>query len=194
MSKKFVKNFFFLIFLILIAIIFFFQIFNKNKDQKIKIDQSTIEKIEESYSNSNIIENVNYTSKDVKGNEYNVKSLKGEIDYSDPDTIYLTNVEALIKLNNSNNIKIRSDFGKYNTANFDTIFSKNVIIKYLDNTITGDYLDFSFKRNTMIISRNVIYSNSDNILKSDVVEINIATKDTKIFMYEKKKKVNIKNK
>jgi len=193
MSKKFVKIFFFLIFLILVTIICF-QIFNKDKDQKIEIDQPIIEKIEENYSNSNIIENVNYTSKDSKGNEYNVKSLKGEIDYSDPDTIYLTNVEALIKLTNSNNIKIRSDFGKYNTTNFDTIFSKNVIIKYLDNTITGDYLDFSFKRNTMIISRNVIYTNSDNILKSDVVEIDIATKDTKIFMYEKKKKVNIKNK
>ena len=193
MSKKFVKNFFFLIFLILVTIIYF-QIFYKDKDQKIKIDQSLIEKIEENYSNSNIIENVNYTSKDSKGNEYNVKSLKGEIDYSDPDTIYLTNVEALIKLTNSNNIKIRSDFGKYNTANFDTIFSKNVIIKYLDNTITGDYLDFSFKRNTMIISRNVIYTNSENILKSDVMEVDIVTKDTKIFMYEKKKKVNIKNK
>ena len=193
MSKKFVKNFFFLIFLILVTIIYF-QIFYKDKDQKIKIDQSIIEEIEENYSNSNIIENVNYASKDSRGNEYNVKSLKGEIDYSDPDTIYLTNVEALIKLTNSNNIKIRSDFGKYNTANFDTIFSKNVIIKYLDNTITGDYLDFSFKRNTMIISRNVIYTNSENILKSDVVEIDIVTKDTKIFMYEKKKKVNIKNK
>ena len=193
MSKKFVKIFFFLFFLILVGIIYF-KIFGKGKDQKIKIDQPIIEIIEENYDNSNIIENVNYTSKDSKGNEYNVKSLKGEIDYSDPDTIYLTNVEALIKLTNSNNIKIRSDFGKYNTTNLDTIFSKNVIIKYLDNTITGDYLDFSLKRNTMIISRNVIYTNSDNILKSDVVEIDIATKDTKIFMYEKKNKVNIKNK
>ena len=46
----------------------------------------------------------------------------------------------------------------------------------------------------MIISRNVIYTNLENILKADVVEINIKTKDTKIFMYEENKKVNIKNK
>ena len=196
MSKKFVKIFFFLIFLIFVAITYF-KISDNDRGQKVIIEQLLIEKIEEieeNYDNSSIIENVNYTSKDSKGNEYNVKSLKGEIDYSDPDTIYLTNVEALIKLTNSNNIKIRSDFGKYNTANFDTIFSKNVIIKYLDNTITGDYLDFSIGRNTMIISRNVIYKNSNNILMSDVIEIDIETKDTKIFMYEKKKKVNIKNK
>jgi len=192
MSKKFVKIFFFLIFFIFIAIIYF-KISGNNKAQKIKIDPPLVEKVEESYDNSNIIENVSYISKDTKGNEYNIKSLMGEIDYSDPETIYLTNVEALIKLSNNNNIEITSDFGKYNTVNFDTIFSKNVIIKYLDNTITGDYLDFSIERNTMIISRNVIYTNSDSILKSDVVEIDIKTKDTKIFMYEKTKKVNIKN-
>ena len=37
----------------------------------------------------------------------------------------------------------------------------------------------------MIISRNVVYTNLENILKADVIEINIKTKDTKIFMYEK---------
>ena len=165
MSKKFVKIFFFLMFLIFVVITYF-KISDNNRGQKVKIKQPLIEKIEENYDNSNIIENVNYTSKDSKGNEYHVKSIKGEIDYSDPDTIYLTNVEALITLTNSNNIKLTSDFGKYNTVNFDTIFSKNVIIKYLDNTITGDYLDFSIGRNTMIISRNVIYKNSNNIFGS----------------------------
>ena len=46
----------------------------------------------------------------------------------------------------------------------------------------------------MIISNNVIYTNPENILNADVMEINLKTKDTKIFMYEKNKQVNIKNK
>ena len=33
--------------------------------------------------------------------------------------------------------------------------------------------------------------NQKNILRADVVEINISTKDAKIFMYEEKKKVKI---
>ena len=70
---------------------------------------------------------------------------------------------------------------------YDTIFSKNVIINYLDNKITGEYLDFSLKRNSMIVSKNVIYNNLKNVLRADVVEINIKNKDTKIFMHEKKK-------
>ena len=46
----------------------------------------------------------------------------------------------------------------------------------------------------MIVSRDVIYTNLDNILVADVINVDIKTKDTKIFMYEKGKKVNIKNK
>ena len=46
----------------------------------------------------------------------------------------------------------------------------------------------------MLISRKVVYTSLDNILKADAIEMNIKTKDIKIFMYEKQKKVNLKNK
>ena len=90
-------------------------------------------------------------------------------------------------------IEITSDFGKYNINNYDTIFSKNVIITYLDNKIEGDYLDFSWNKNLMIISRDVIFKNNKGSLKADVIEINTKTRDIKIFMYEENKKVNIKS-
>ena len=122
-----------------------------------------------------------------------IKALEGQIDFSDPNTIFLQNVSALIKLKNLENLSIISDYGKYNSANFNTIFSQNVIIKYLDNKISGDYLDFSLERNSLIISKNVVYIGLNNILKADVVEMDIKTKDTKIFMYEDNKKVNIKS-
>ena len=144
--------------------------------------------------NSNIMENVSYSSKDAKGNEYTVKAVQGEIDYNKPNIIYLTDVNASIKLTDSNNITITSDYGRYNSNNFDTIFSKNVVINYLENRIVGEYLDFSIERNSMIISRNVVYTNLENMLKADVIEIDITTKDTKIFMYQDNKKVNIKSK
>ena len=50
------------------------------------------------------------------------------------------------------------------------------------------------QRDTMIISRNVVYNNLENILRADVIEINVSTKDTKIFMYQDNQKVNIKSK
>ena len=187
MKKKRLIKIFFFIFLFILFLIFL-KIFKKENIQP------SVENLEDRIYSSNIIKDVNYSSKDLKGNEYVINAIQGEIDFSNSNVIYLTDVEALIKLKNSNNIIITSDFGKYNTYNFDTIFSRNVIVKYLDNKITGEYLDNSFKRNSMIISRNVIYTNDKNILEADIMEMNIETKDTKISMYENNKKVNIKSK
>ena len=187
--RKFLK-FFFIIFIILLVV---YVIFSKNSKIIQTVDDTP--QVQENINyNSNIIENVNYSNIDVDGNEYIINSLKGEIDYSNSNILFLTNVDAIIKLNNSDIITISSDFGKYNSENFDTIFSKNVLIKYLNNKITGEYLDFSFERNSMIISREVVYTNSKNILKADAIEMDIKTKNTKIFMYEKEKKVNVKSK
>ena len=90
-------------------------------------------------------------------------------------------------------INISSDFGKYNSLNFNTIFSKNVIINYIDNEITSEYLDYSMIKNKIIISKNVIYKNLENILKADVIELDTLSKDTKIFMHSTKQQVIIKS-
>ena len=139
------------------------------------------------------MKNVKYVSKDAKGNEYTILALEGQIDISNNHIIFLKDVRAFIKLKNSNNININSDFGKYNINNFDTIFSKNVIITYKEKKITSEYLDFSMERNNIIISKNVIFRDNKNILKADVMELDIKTKDTKILMYEQNKQVNIKS-
>jgi len=190
MINKKIGKVFFIIFLILIG----FYFFHSNFFKKDEIEKVEIEEQKENLYSSNVINDVSYTTKDTNGNEYLIKALIGEIDFNNSEIIYLTKVIAVIKLINSNSITITSDFGKYNINNYDTIFSKNVIINYLDNKITGEYLDFSLERNSMIISKNVTYNNLENELKTDVIEINIKTKDTKIFMHESKKKVNIKSK
>ncbi len=142
--------------------------------------------------NSNVLKDIEYTTKDKDGNEYFIRATKGEIDFSSPNILFLTDVNAVIKLNTSEKVTIFSEYGKYNSENNDTIFSKNVIVNYIDNKITSEYLDFSLEKNLMLISRNVVYSNPKNSLKADVAEINIKTRDTKLFMYEEGKKVNIK--
>ena len=187
MKKKYI-----IYIIIFFLIIFTFLYFKYSKEEKV-VEIET-ENSEEIISNSNIIENVNYSSKDVRGNQYTIKAYKGEIDYVQSDIIFLTNVKAKIELTNSNRIEISSNYGKYNSNNFDTIFSGDVIISYLENKITGDYLDFSMQRNSMTISKDVIFTNFENILKADVIEIDINTKDIKIFMHNKNSKVKIKSK
>jgi len=181
------KIIFFLIF-ILIA----FLIFKKLEKEKIsKSIQNNIDDIPLYYSN--VIKDINYTTTDLKGNVYTITASEGEIDLNNSDVIFLKKVIGMIKLKNSENINISSKFGKYNMKNLDTIFSKDVVITYQDNKVIGENLDYSMIRGTMIISRNVVFTNQENILKADTIEINTASKDTKIYMYDLNKKVNVIN-
>ena len=45
----------------------------------------------------------------------------------------------------------------------------------------------------IINTKDVLYKNLSNILKADVVEMNLTSKNVKIFMHSKNKKVNIKS-
>jgi len=191
------KNFLKIILILSLIIITWFvysEYFKKNNILLSKPVNSKTKIEEEAIHNSNIIKDINYTSRDLKGNEYILIAKEGEIDLNNSDIIFLTDVTAYIKLvKNSELIVINSNYGKYNTLNYDTIFSKNVKIDYVDNVITGDYLDFSMMKNLLTISRNVVYKNLENTMKADVIELNTTTKDTKIFMYNSNEQVNVTN-
>ena len=194
MKKKIFLKIVLILSLIIITWFVYFKYFKEDKSKLSKPVNPTIEIEEETVYNSNIIKDINYTSRDLKGNEYILIAKEGEIDLDNSDIIFLTDVTAYIKLvKNSELIVITSNYGKYNTINYDTIFSKNVKIDYVDNIITGDYLDFSMIKNLLIVSRNVVYKNLENTMKADVIELDTTTKDTKIFMYNSNKQVNVSN-
>ena len=191
------KNFLKIILILSLIILtwFVYSKYFKQRESLLSKPISPVINVEEENSyNSNIIKDINYTSRDLKGNKYILQAKEGEIDLNNSDIIFLTDVTAYIKLvKKSELIVITSNYGKYNTVNYDTIFSNNVKIDYIDNIITGDYLDFSMMNNLLIISRNVIYENLENIMKADVLELNTITKDTKIFMYNSSEQVNVTN-
>jgi len=182
------------------SFILFFLYFKSNQKEKIvekkiePIENENQKDLDEKIGSFNTIEDVSYSAKDTKGNEYFLKASEGTIDQNENNFIFLKYVNATIKLKDYRLIEISSNFGKYNIKNYDTIFSKNVIVTYLNNKISGDYLDFSLDKNLMIISRNVVMRNEKSSLKADVIEVNIETKDIKIFMYEENKKVIIDTK
>ena len=179
-----------IILIILIISSFYLKYFKKNPRDLTK--NITVEKLNINESTkSNYIDNVNYTSLDAKGNKYQITAKQAEIDIDNPNVMFLENISAYIFLQSADTIKITSDFGKYNSKNYDTIFSKNVIIVYPNHKITGEYLDFSFLNNLGTVSTNVVYVGNKTSLLADRVEIDIETKDTKIFMNDNTKKVLI---
>ena len=176
--------------IILISSLFYLKYFdNKPEDPK---EKKTLEKININQNQSSTyIDNIDYISSDAKGNKYQLTAEQAEIKVENSDVMFLENVKAYIYIKDSDVIKITSDFGKYNSKNYDTIFSKNVIVIYPGHKITGEYLDFSFLNNLGTISKNVIYSGDKKNLFADKIEINLTTKDTKIFMNDTNKQVLI---
>ena len=187
-KKRIVINISYITIFFLILILIFY--FGYRKKEIIVANEIVVEENieEENYTSSNLLKNVKYSAKDINGNELVIEANSGEIDSSNKNIIFLTDVEAYVIFNNKESIKIKSNFGKYNIDNYDTIFSKNVVIDYLENKITGEYVDFSLERNSLIASKNIIYTNNKNILNADVITMDINTKDIKIQMYENKKK------
>ena len=167
--------------IIIISLWFYLKYFTKHfEDVK---ETLVMEKINENEnSTSTYIDDINYTSTDVNGNKYLITGKQAEIKIEDPDVMFLRDVVAFVFLKDKDTVKITSNFGKYNSKNSDTIFSKNVIVVYPGHKITGEYLDFSFLTNLGIFNTNVIYTGEKTKLFADKIEMNLTTKDTKIFM------------
>ena len=191
MNRKTVIQVLMFFFIFLISLLFYFKYFNKSP-KNLQENIITTKTSNDKNSSSNYIDYINYISTDSKGNKYQITAKQAEIDLDNPDTMFLEDVIAYIFMKESDTIKITSNFGKYNSQNYDTIFSKNVIITYPGHKITGDYSDFSFLKNLGTISTNVIYTGDKRDLFSDRIEINLTNKDTKIFMNDNSKKVLIK--
>ena len=93
----------------LVLIIGYFTSFNKKKN----LSQTVTPEVE-NIESSNLLSELNFSSEDNQGNVYTLKAQSGEIDFENNNIIFLKNIEAIIKLKNSREIFISSNFGKYN--------------------------------------------------------------------------------
>jgi len=191
MNKKTGLQVLMVLVIFIISLWFYLKYFTKNfEDAK---ETLVIEKIDENQNTtSTYINDINYVSTDAKGNKYQITAKQAEIKIENSDVMFLRDVMAFIFIKDSDKIKITSSFSEYNTKNYDTIFSENVIVTYSEHKITGEYLDFSFLRNLGTFTTNVMYTGKKTNLFADKIEINLITKDTKIFMIDSEKRVLIK--
>ena len=176
--------------IVIISLWFYLKYFTESfEDVK---ETPVIEKTGENQNNtSTYIDDINYVSTDAKGNKYQITAKQAEIKVENSDVMFLREVVAYIFIKDSDTFKITSNFGKYNSKNYDTIFSENVIVIYPGHKITGEYLDFSFLSNLGTFTKNVVYTGEKTNLFADKIEMNLTTKDTKIFMNDTRKKVLI---
>ncbi len=190
MQKKLFLQIFLLLIILLISITFFRVYFGNNITDK-PLDNNKIKSDNLPKQESNLIYNIQYLSEDKEGNSYIINSKFGEVDSDKQEIVYLKKVTATISLKNSELINIYADNAVYNNINYNTNFYENVSVVYSEHHITSDNLDLDFKKNLATIFNNISYKNLNTKLQADKIEIDLITKNSKIFMFNKSEKVKI---
>ena len=187
MQKKIIIQVFLFLIIIIISVIFF-KFYFKPTDLTKKYDS----KFNNSDSNqNNLMSNIKYVAADKIGNEYIVQSKLAEIDPNQPNLILMEEVKGIIEFTNSSPILISSDKAIYNKLNHDTKFFENVLAVYDDHKISSQNLELFFDKNLASISKKIIYKNLNTELRADRIEIDLVTKNSKILMDKKTKKVKV---
>ena len=162
------------------------------------IELENVEKNE--YENKNLltkgtnkINDITYNSKYLDDNRYVIKAEFAEVNEGNSDTMLLTNVNGKIFFENSDIIEISSKKANYNSVNYNTTFYQNVLVTFNDHQFNSDNFDLFFDKQIGTMYNNITYKNSNTILQADKVDINLITKDSKIYMFDKSKKIKIKN-
>jgi len=178
----------FLILFVLFLIIFFYINYFYKKDTELVSNQDEIRSTNFSESpDTTTIKEILYESYDNEGNKFTIKSKSGTFDEKKKDEINMINVEAKIDLANGTFIRLVSDTAKYNSSNSNTKFIKNVRLGYLEHKINSNNINVIFTESKIEAYNNLIYRNSDIKLSADKVELDLITKNTKIFMFDNSK-------
>ena len=192
MYKKILIQFLLLITIFIIVFATFFLYFNKK--EKLKTSSLPIIKEKESLiddETGTLIKDINYSFYDSSGNYYELLSKVGKVDINNSDKIFMTDVVATIYLVDSSPVKITSKYANYNKINHETSFFENVKVTHLIHKATSENLDISFNDNLASMYNNIVYNKPGTNLKADRLEIDLITKNSKIFMDNKTEKIKI---
>ena len=181
--------------------VFYFVYFKKNVSEINKITKEETIKSEiiitkedspkdlNNQNESNIIKNIEYKSTDRSGNDYILRARIGEIDIKNKNIIRLSGVFGKIMLVQKEPININSKFAIYNTENSDTKFYEEVKIQFENNQINSGHFDLFINENIAKIYDNVSFDNNLSKINADIINIDLASGNINVDMYNKSNKV-----
>ena len=193
MNKKVLIQFSLLL-TICISCLIFYKLFFFSPDLELKdIKKSQQDQNGFLGNGTNQMNDITYNSKYLDDNKYIIKAKFAEFNEDDPDIMLLTNVKGKIFFESSGTVEIFSNKALYNSVNYNTNFYNKVLVVYENNQINSNNFDLFFDKKIGTIYGDVIYKNLDTTLEADKIDIDLITKDSKIYMLDKSKKINIKN-
>jgi len=186
------KKIFIQILLSVLILIIFFVVYQRYFKKTPVSDISQIK--EEEINQSNSLVNIAYESIDKEGRKYIITAESGMFNEQEPDIIFMTNVNAKIILLDGSIIYIKSSNAEYNSLNYNTEFQEDVKLKFLEHNVFCNNLNIFFQDNLLEAYNDLTYKNLDIIMLADKIEIDLLTKNSKIFNFnERKVKIKKRN-
>ena len=163
MNKRYIQLF--LIFLLILISFFFYKKYFYKDYIDEKQEKGGKEILIE--NENNLIKNLRYDVKFDNNTQYSITAELSEIFYRDNiEFVRMQTVFAKFVDEENVSIVIVSDNAIYNNSNYNTKFSNNVNITYLDNEITSQNLDLNFEENVVTIYNGVIFEGLQGLLKA----------------------------
>ena len=189
MNKKIIFQIFlyFLIFFFIGLLAFQYSYDEKPKDTS--FSENNIDLNSNTNTSSNTMSNIEYKSTDTIGNQYLIRAKLGSISDEDSNVILMQDVEAEIQLDNSEKILINALSAEYNIISYDTFFKEQTNIKYNEHNLNSNNVDLIFKDHRIKLYSNINYSSLNTSLLADEIEIDLITKNLKIYMIDKNQKI-----
>lgn len=180
--------------LIIFFSIIFYKIYFKKSDLVDKNLETTpgdvVDEVKE--SENNVIKDLKYNINLGQNNKYIINSELSEITYQGgSEVVNMQGVTAVFIDKNQIPIEISSDLAKYNNNNYETLFEKNVKIKYLDHEMFSNAMLFDFENQIIKIYKNVKYNGTLGQMIADNIDINLIMNKIDIYMDGDKKNVEV---
>ena len=181
-----------ILFLFIILIAYIFYTTYLDEDKKPKLTSLESEKDLPISNKNNLVKNLKYDVKFEEDKKYTISSNLSEITYENNIEIVKMQKVTAIFLDETNiPLTVLADKATFNNSNYNTTFSENVIIRYIDNIIISDKMDLNFEDSSILIYENVEYEGLQGSVKADNVKINLITKKIEIYMVNNKEKVEV---
>ena len=143
---------------------------------------------------NNLVKDISYKKiYSSTGDKFLIEADFGKFIDDNNEIIEITNVNASITRDDGTVVYITSDNAKYDTINNNTNFMNDVELTYLEHIINSNYMDLIFSKNLIQAYGDLKYQNLEYKLFADKMELDLISKNTKIFMLDNSK-VKIKKK
>lgn len=154
---------------------------NATSEEKITEKKLDLEKIK------NLTTEVEYITTNKDGDVFKISAKYGKTNFKNTNILDLENVSGIISSKQRSEIYISSNYAKYNYDNQNSKFYNNVEIKYDDRIITCENFDLNISENIAKAYSNVIVRDNKSVMKSQLITMDIITKEITINSNEKVK-------